>query len=296
LSSSHVATGARAGCLDDSNSNLTQELDLMISKRISKWAVTLSTFLIAANLVLAQVAMAGDISEFQRTTADIVLVEDIQVLNETPDAVQLELPAEVAPVSAVPLFIPANDPNAHVFATMVLPETVLVPTQPGTGSEVAWWDVLIKVFATPGTPNEDVMISIDKDVLNRTGKHWTDFHMELGRGIGAAFVQSDETDFLFFKDQPPPISSDGKFMNPPKQDDPTAPDSLWWDWNPPVNPGVKPEELARFWLGINVPREMFVDGMATFTLREHASVPEPAAMLLVVAGLLGLVASPGRRR
>ena len=35
---------------------------------------------------------------------------------------------------------------------------------------MAWWDVQIKVFATAGTPNEDVMISIDKDVLNRHGK------------------------------------------------------------------------------------------------------------------------------
>ncbi len=155
----------------------------MISKRISIWAATLSTFLFAGNLILWRKSRwPGILPNSSAPTADVVTVENIQVFNETPETVQLELPPEVAPVSAVPLFIPANNPNAHVLPTMVLPETVPDPTQPGTGSEVAWWDVLIKVFATPGTPNEDVMISIDKDVLNRTRKHWTDFHMELGRG------------------------------------------------------------------------------------------------------------------
>jgi len=265
------------------------KIDLMNATQLTRWAVCLFAFLVAGCLGVAQTALAGDIPESQRTTGDVVLVENIEVFNESPNTVRLQLPTDVAPVSPVPLFIPANNPNAHVFATMVLPETILDPTTPPTGREVAWWDVLIKVTAaTTGALNEDVMISIDKDVLNNTRFHWADFHMELGRGIGAAFERSGEFDFLFFKDEPPPISSDGKFMNPPSQDDAAAPDVLWWDWKPPVNPGVKPGELARFWLGINVPRELFVDGMATFTLRQHATIPEPTTVVLLLAGFVFL--------
>jgi hypothetical protein len=275
---------------------LAQEIDLMNTTQQTRSASYWISFCVAGIFGLAQTALAGSTTEFPRTTADVVPVENIQVDNGSPNTVRLELPAAVAPVSPVPLFIPANDPNAHVFATMVLPETVLDPTQPPIGREVAWWDVLIKVTtATAGPLNEDVMISIDKDVLNQTQYYWTDFHMELGRGIGGEFQQSNEFDFLFFKTVPPPFSVDGKFMNPPKQDEPVAPDVLWWDWNPPVNPGAKPGELARFWLGINVPREMFVDGMATFTLREHATIPEPTVFAMLLAALLGF-ASVGRRR
>ena len=290
---SHSAIGFNAGTMIRFHGNLTQEHDLMTSTRHN----TFFAVALAGCLVFGQRIIAGDIAEFQRTTADVVPVENIQVFNESPNDVRLELPPSVAPTSPVPLFIPANNPNAHIFATMILPETILDPTGPPMGRTVAWWDVRIKVFIpTAGVPNEDVMISIDKDVLNTTRFHWTDFHMELGLGIGATFAQSGEFDFLFFKDEPPPISSDGKFMDPPSKDDAAAADVLWWDWKPPVNPGVKSGELARFWLGIYVPREMFVDGMASFTLRQHATIPEPAAILLLAIGLMAVASTAGRRR
>jgi len=264
----------------------------MNAQRLTKLAIGLSVLSIAGWLGLAQISLAGDNSEFQRTTADVVPVENIMVENGSPNTVQL-----MRPDGGPPVFIPANNPNAHVFATMILPETVLDPTQPPMGRTVAWWDVILTVFApATGTINQDVMISIDKDVYNHTRFHWTDFHMELGRGIGAAFVPSGESDFLFFKDQPPPISVDGKFMNPPSQDDAAAADVLWWDWKPPVNPGAKPGELARFWLGINVPREMFnPNGVAVFTLREHATIPEPATIVLVSLAVVGLSGAVRRR-
>ena len=57
---------------------------------------------------VAQVALGGNTTEFQRTTADVVTVENIQVFNETPETVQLELPPEVAPVSSRAVVYPGE--------------------------------------------------------------------------------------------------------------------------------------------------------------------------------------------
>jgi hypothetical protein len=270
----------------------------MNATRLNKLIACSSILSIAGWLGLAQIGLAGDNSEFQRTTA-ILPLDNIEVENLSPNTIRLELPPSMAPTSPTPVFFPLDSPNAHLsLPTLILPETVLPSTPPVTGKEVAWWDVRIKVTRpTSVPPDQDVMISIDKDILNTTPYHWTDFHMDLLREIDGTFQLSNEFDFLFFKDQPPPISSDDKFMNPPKKDDPAAADQLWWDWNPPANPGVKPGELARFWIGINVPSSMFVDNMATFVLREHATrVPEPTTLILMSAGLVGFALAVRRHR
>ena len=255
----------------------------------------LAVLAIAGALAPDRTALAGNDNEFQRTTADVVLVEDITAENGSPNNFRFGLPNNP---SAQPVFIPAGQMGAHVFATSLIPETVLDPLGPPMGRDVAWWDVIFNVFANPTTaPPTDVMISIDKDVFNMTRFHWEDFHMTLGYGVGDNFEESGEFDFLFFKDEPPPFSHDGKFMDPPKKDDDLAADVLWWDWNPANgNNGAAPGELAKFWLGINVPAGLFENGVARFTLRQHATIPEPAALALASVGLMGLVSAVRRRR
>ena len=177
-------------------------------------------------------------------------------------------------------------------------------TMPSSGpNQVAWWDVVITVTRDP-TNNEGVMISIDKDVTNNTDRRWTDFHMTIGRGVGAGFVESNELDFLYFKTDPPPLNEVPvtpvpnpvmAFGNPPMLDEPAAPDNLWW-FEDPANGkfGLGPGQTTDFWLAISVPDSAFPapgqgdPTMTTITLREHASVPEPASLLLAVLGALAI--------
>jgi hypothetical protein len=268
--------------------------------RTINFRVCLSILSVTGWIAASQILLAGDLNtEMQRTTA-IADVAGIDVANLTDNTVRLAIPPDVVPPngSEVPVFRPASDQHAHFeMPTLVLPETVLPTT--ATGKEVAWWDTEITVVkGTSSPPEQDVMISIDKDVYNDTKYHWTDFHMELLRipPTGGEPKLSDEFDFLFFKDEPPPISTDGKFMDPPKKDEPVAPDQLWWDYNPPANPGVWPGELARFWFGINVPAEMFEGGVARFILREHATIPEPTALALLSTAMIGLTLAIRNRR
>lgn len=200
-------------------------------------------------------------------------------------------------------FIPIGATGAHFFATGQINEDVRDPSLPGDG---LWWDLDIKVTVSPndidsltGQPREPVMLSIDKDVFNNTRFRWTDFHMTLGMRLAdGSFVESDEFDFLFFKDNPPPLEETGAFPNPPMKDEPFAADNLWWLADPANGfPGVLPGGLAKFWLGIQVPPSKFDPGtgMATFVLREHASIPEPATLALLVSSGIALLIRQRRK-
>jgi hypothetical protein len=174
---------------------------------------------------------------------------------------------------------------------------------PGGREGVAWWDLEIVVTRNvpqPGRPN-DAWISIDKDVFNNGPVRWDDFHLTLGTGLGAGFVESPDNDNLFFKLDPPPVEELGAFQNPPLSDFDLRPtdteaDNLWWFANPPAGfPGVPPGAAADFWLSFNVPGGLFSDDdgdgieTARFTLREHATTPEPSTLLgLMTIGSLGL--------
>lgn len=196
-------------------------------------------------------------------------------------------------------FLRADDPAAHFsLATLGVQELAFPSTNPGG----YWWDLVIKVTRSTSQVGQDVMMAIDKDVRNQTPDLWTDFHMTLGQGAGAGFVESDEFDFLFFKDQPPPIEETGAFHNPPMMDDPSAADNLWWFWDPANgNPGQPPGTVSDFWLGINVPDSLFDSPtgdrtMAIFTLRQHATIPEPSSIALLALGGVGAVLTLARRR
>ncbi len=224
-------------------------------------------------------------------TGPMVNVVDIEFLGVSGGESNVEVPAFN--------FFSVGSAGAHLnLATGHINEVVHNPAT----NKGLWWDIDLKVTVSlndldtlTGQPQLPVMLAIDKDVLNQTRWRWTDFHMTLGmRGPDGSFMESDEFDFLFFKDTPPSINTSGHFDNPPMQDEPVAPDNLWWFAN--NTPGVLPGELAKFWLGIQIPPSKFDPGtgMARFVLREHATVPEPATVALLVSLGMGLLAT--RRR
>ncbi len=246
---------------------------------------------IPANRALAQID--PDEGNQPPSTGDMSEVVGLELLRVSGNNVQAGLQ-----------FIPIGATGAHFFATGQINEDVRDPSQPGDG---LWWDLDIKVTVSPndidtatGLPREPVMLSIDKDVLNNTRFRWTDFHMTLGMRLAdGSFMESDEFDFLFFKDDPPPLEETGAFLNPPMKDEPVAPDNLWWFDRDPftgaMSPGLPPGGLAKFWLGIQVPPNKFVDGMATFVLREHASIPEPATLALLASSGIALLLRQRRK-
>lgn len=191
------------------------------------------------------------------------------------------------------MFVPGGAGGHFGLDTLALAED---------GLGFAPWDLLLQVTNIPvgGT----AMIGIDKDVTNlifsKVPLEVTDFHMELGTGLGVAFVQSNETDGLFFKTDPAPVNEafapfPQAFPNPPGQDEAIDPDVLWWDSQGTGFPGIQPGDTTSFWFGINVPDDIdgVNDGQAKFTLRQIPT-PEPSTAMLL--GLAGLLATIRRRR
>jgi hypothetical protein len=237
----------------------------------------------ATALMAAGVLLCGSDARAQTTMPEVT---DIQVIGTAGD------------LSFQQQFIQIGH---FELPTIDVDETVSDGTPDPDPRRNLWWDLEIKVTADPTAAEFGAMIAFDKDVRNNTRFLWTDYHMTLGMGLGPNFMESDEFDNLYFKTDPPPVekSQPPKFANPPMYDEPNAPDNLWWFADPPA-PGVKPGELAVFWLGINIPPSKFMvdaaggPAMATITLRQHASIPEPTS--LVLAGCVLAIVSMLRRR
>ncbi len=181
-------------------------------------------------------------------------------------------------------FIPGTSGGHFGFDTIDLEETA---------TSLGPFDIEISIvnqnsFMDDGFGNRVAMLAIDKKVTNFTPFKWTDFHFEIGTGVGENFVRSNEADQMFFKTDPAPIEELGVFKNPPMQDEPADPDALWWFDDPPAYPGVFPGEMAQFWAGIQVPDNIdgVVDGMASFTIRQIVTIPEPGTLLLLTAGIV----------
>ena len=151
-------------------------------------------------------------------------------------------------------------------------------------------DISVNFAGGPGSGGT-VMIPVNEDVLNLTGLHWDDYHIELGTGgFGKPFVRSDEDDQLFFKDDPAPKNTD-HFKNPPMKDDLVDPDALWWFGGKGVDSG----QTTNFMYTINV-SDKDGDGVERFTLRQRASVPEPASILSLLAlGTIGAASALKRK-
>lgn len=262
------------------------------------WFVCILIFVIAP--VVAQTLPNED-----DPTGDFTgVVENLAILN----IVELR---EMDVVIAEEVFLPQFQGHFSI-ATLDFRETIgagvtQFPVPPSGPNQVAWWDVVVQV--TRSTPDvaegRGVMISIDKDVTNNTNFRWSDFHMTVGRGTGANFEESDEFDNLFFKTDPAPVLEvpDNRFVdafeNPPEQDEPFAPDNLWWFAGDKKGQG--PGERTDYWLALNVPASAFPDvnsgqnpTVTTITIRQHASIPEPSGAVLLLA--CGALVAAARRR
>jgi len=195
-------------------------------------------------------------------------------------------------------FVPGDSPEAHFNTpTGAFDEQVFGQGAPIPGSKgVAWWDVEFKVTRTPDQTGDE-MITIDKVVTNFTGVKWRDFHVTLGRGVDPEFMESDDSDNLYFKTDPAPMDELGLFQLDPNMpyDDPNRPNSVWFVG------GLDPDQLTAIWLGINVPDELFEfdpatdTQMATFTIRQHATIPEPSGIALAILASVALWGARKRR-
>jgi|GEM_PF-4931733 len=130
------------------------------------------------------------------------------------------------------------------------------------------------------------VVVIDEELSNRSGRGWPSFHMLLGTGVGDDFVASSDYDGLYFKDRMVPRALAGAWAGVPEQDDMIAPDRLSWAGPP----GLAAGQAVRYWVPISgLDRsDGVVDDAVTFTLRQVAT-PEPAGLVLVACGALGLL-------
>lgn len=161
--------------------------------------------------------------------------------------------------------IPATDVDAHFGLDTGF------ATETANGGLV--FDLEIKVS---DIVNGFADIAIDKDITNLTGIKWTDFHFELGLGLGDDFVQSTVGDGLFFAATPAPDNVFDDFTNFNMTEDTI--DFFGGS-------GVDLGKTTDFWLGLGV-SDPDGDGMTTFTLRQIATVAEPSALFLFSIGLL----------
>lgn len=135
--------------------------------------------------------------------------------------------------------------------------------------------------------------SIDDVVSNLTNVNWTDYHIELGFGTGANFVQSAGA--LMFYQPPPSTSTDFATLNQ---------GAYTIDWsNGMIAAGaVSRQFLFQFDVPDLAAAGAAADGYAdpngggyTFTLRQYPTVPEPAG-LAIAAGICAVLSLRNRQR
>ncbi|HEX6984637.1 MAG TPA: PEP-CTERM sorting domain-containing protein [Planctomycetaceae bacterium] len=191
--------------------------------------------------------------------------------------------ATIGPIGNNPA--PNND-NATAPSPNTVPFTIVYDAV-GVGAT----DVEFIVNASGGTTE----YLFTQTLVNNTNRPWTDFHFELGFGIGAGFVRSGSADSLDFDTpdrDPAPASSAFAALD-------HQADTLDWDGGlVPVGGTV----LLSF--SVDVPDGLSgfnPSGLNRFTLRQVPTVaptpiPEPGSLALMSLGGLGLVGGAIRKR
>lgn len=141
-------------------------------------------------------------------------------------------------------------------------------------------EVAIPVMAVGGS----FRLNIEKRVLNATDFDVTRFLIQIGKGVGSGFTLSDEFDQLYIDDAPAPNDASGFLPNITK-DEAFDPDEVAFHGGT-----LFQGDISRFLFSVEIPDNIdgINDGMATFTLRQLASIPTPHAFaggLLLLAGL-----------
>jgi hypothetical protein len=175
-----------------------------------------------------------------------------------------------------------SNPGNAVTGAPAIDNTNKTLTEGITFNQVAFYDVGFNVANSGGTNT----FAFTGNVTNSTGTPWTDYHFQLGSGLGANFVPfTGATNLgIDFLSIPAPTSD---FMTRGQ-----APDALSWSGG--IVPSGKP---VNFGFSFTVPDVPGVNGFE-FALRQfpsvgEAAVPEPSAVLLLASGLAAL---PGLAR
>lgn len=163
------------------------------------------------------------------------------------------------------------------------------PGGPGADNNIT---VPLKRFDFPGYIDIEFLVSntngiteykVSESVDNDTGVNWTQYRMELGYGVGAAFVPSTGADDLDFD---APLYTPAPSALPPFTVVSTSPDVLIFSG------GVHGLGLENYQIRIDVPN---ITG-GKFTLRQIPIVPETNLLAWAALGVVGLLATRLRSR
>jgi hypothetical protein len=178
----------------------------------------------------------------------------------------------VASVALDPVAYPVDPNNDDVVGPS--PNVVMVHQKDYTGIGPA--DIEFTVVDSGGVTE----YAFIEGVQNGTGFDWTDYHIQLGFGMGILFVPSGPGDGLDFDDGPTHTSP---FSFAPFSTVVVAEDGVDAFGGTIVSPSF----TSPFVFHVDVP-----DGITAFTVRQYPTtdfVPEPATMSLALLGYLALI-------
>jgi hypothetical protein len=176
----------------------------------------------------------------------------------------------IASVGVQPIVPPVAPNNDDVIG--VSPNEVFIPQKNYVG--IGPVDIEFTVTNSGGVTE----YHFREGVFNGTGIPWTDYHMQLGTGMGTAFLSSTPGDGLDFDfpELSSPVSM-GPFTSVV-----VAEDSI------DAYNGVVPPLVYVGYLHFHIDVR---DGISSFTLRQYPTidVPEPGSLLLSGMSVLGLL-------